>query len=62
MHSNTKHIPVKYNFIREQVNDKIVKLEYVPTKEQIADVFTELLPKVAFEYLRQGLGVQQIPQ
>jgi hypothetical protein len=62
MHSKTKHIPIKYHFMREQVNDKIVKLEYVPTKEQIADMFTKPLPKDAFEYLRQRLGVQQIPK
>ena len=62
MHSKTKHIPIKYHFLREQVNDKNVKLEYVPTKEQIADMFTKPFPKDAFEYLRQRLGVQQIPQ
>ena len=33
LHSKTKHIPIKYHFLREQVAQKIVKLEYVPTKE-----------------------------
>eukprot|EP00253_Pinus_taeda_P025891 PITA_25891 len=33
MHSKTKHIPIKYHFLREQVLDKKVKLEYVPSKE-----------------------------
>ena len=61
MHSKTKHIPIKYNFLREQVNDKIFKLKYVPTKEQIVDMFTKPLPKDAFEYHRQKLGVQSIP-
>ena len=33
LHSKTKHIPIKYHFLREQVAQKIVKLDYVPTKE-----------------------------
>ena len=32
MHSKTKHIPIKYHFLREQVSQKVVKLEYVDTK------------------------------
>ena len=33
LHSKTKHIPIKYHFLREKVAQKIVKVEYVPTKE-----------------------------
>ena len=43
MHSKTKHIPIKYHFLRDQVSQKVVKLEYVDTKEHIADLFTKLL-------------------
>ena len=57
LHSKTKHIPIKYHFLREQVAQKIVKLEYVPTKEQIADIFTKALAREPFEYLRDRLGV-----
>ena len=57
MHSNTKHIPIKYDFLREQVLEQKVKLEYVPSKEKVADIFTKPLPREAFEYLRQKLGV-----
>ena len=57
MHSNTKHIPIRYHFLREQVLEQKVKLEYVPSKEQVADIFTKPLPKEAFEYLRQKLGI-----
>jgi hypothetical protein len=56
-HSKTKHIPIKYHFLREQVQDQVVKLEYVPSKEKIADIFTKPLPREPFEYLRQKLGV-----
>eukprot|EP00253_Pinus_taeda_P027198 PITA_27198 len=57
MHSKTKHILIKYHFLREQVLEQKVKLEYVPSNEQIADILTKPLPKETFEYLIQKLGV-----
>ena len=33
MHSKTKHIPIKYHYLREQVYQKAVILEYIDTKE-----------------------------
>ena len=57
MHSKTKHIPIKYHFLRYQVSQKVVKSEYIDTREQIVDIFTEPLPKEEFEHLRHKLGV-----
>eukprot|EP00253_Pinus_taeda_P034225 PITA_34225 len=51
MHSKTKHIPIKYHFLREQVLEQKVKLEYVPSKEQVVDIFTKPLPRETFAYL-----------
>ena len=56
MHSKTKHIAIKYHFVRELVQDKEIRLEYVNSIEQIADIFTKPLPKDAFLYLRGKLG------
>jgi hypothetical protein len=36
---------------------KVIKVEYVVTKDQIADVFTKPLSKMQFESLRDQLGV-----
>jgi hypothetical protein len=51
MHSKTKHIPIKYHFLREQVAEKNIRVEYVGTKEQVVDIFTKPLPREAFEYI-----------
>jgi hypothetical protein len=61
MHSKTKHIPIKYHFLRDQVSQKVVKVEYIDTKEKIADIFTKPLPRGTFENIRQKLGVIPIP-
>jgi hypothetical protein len=45
MHSKTKHIPIKYHFLWEQVAKKNIRVEYVGTKEQVADIFTKPLPQ-----------------
>ena len=57
MHAKIKHIAIKYHYVRELVEDKQVKMEYIITKEQIAKIFTNPLPKDAFLYLRSKLGV-----
>ena len=57
MHAKTKHIAIKYHYVRELVEDKLVKMEYINSKEQIVDIFTKPLPKDSFEYLRGKLGV-----
>jgi hypothetical protein len=62
MHSKTKNIPIKYHFLREQVVEKNIRVEYVGTKEQVADIFTKPLPREAFEYLHQSLGVISTPK
>ena len=62
MHSKTKHIPIKYHFLREYVAEKNIRVEYVGTKVQVPDIFTKPLPWEAFEYLRQRLGFISTPK
>jgi hypothetical protein len=62
MHSKTKHILIKYHFLREHVAEKNIRVEYVGTKEEVADVFTKPLPQESFEYLCQRLGVISTPK
>jgi hypothetical protein len=62
MHSKTKHIPIKYHFLREQVAEKNIRVEYAGTKEQVPYNFTKPLPREVFEYLSQRLRVISTPK
>ena len=59
-HDWSKHIGIKYHYIRDMVEKGAVKLQYVATEEQIADVLMKPLARVKFEYFRVKLGVLQI--
>ena len=57
MHSRTKHIDIRYHFIRETIVDGTVTLRYCPTKDMRADCLTKSLSKGRFEMLRKNLGL-----
>ncbi|GJX56341.1 hypothetical protein Tco_0286238 [Tanacetum coccineum] len=57
-HSRTKHINVRYHFIEEHVENGIIKLYFVRTEYQLADMFTKALSKERFEYLVERLGMR----
>ena len=61
LHSKTKHISIKYYVLREKATEKEIRLEYVTTKEHIANIFMKPLPKDTFEYLRGMLWVIPLP-
>ena len=48
-HSKTKHIRVRYHFIKEHVEEGTVELFFVKTEYQLADLFTKALPKDRFD-------------
>ena len=51
-HQRTKDISVRYHFIRELINDRVLKLEPIDTAENVADIFTKPLDKRIFQRLR----------
>ena len=59
-HSRTKHIDIKYHFIRDMILKKQIDVIYCPTNDMVADIFTKGLPKVTFEHLRTKMGVLKI--
>ena len=59
-HARTKHIDIRYHYIREAVQDGLVELQYCPTKEMVADLLTKPLPKESFQRLRTSLGLDTL--
>nr|GEZ17312.1 retrovirus-related Pol polyprotein from transposon TNT 1-94 [Tanacetum cinerariifolium] len=57
-HSCTKHIDVRYHFLKEQVKKGIVELFFVRTEYQLADLFTKALSKDRFQYLVRRLNMR----
>jgi hypothetical protein len=56
-HDRSKHIEIRYHYIRDMVQRGDVKLQYVGTNEQVVDVLTKPLSRVKFEYFRDKLGI-----
>ena len=51
----TKHIELRYNFIREQVAKNIIRMQYLPTDEMTSDILTKPVGPVTFVHLRKYL-------
>ena len=60
-HSKSKHIEIRYHFIRDLVEEKVVCLEFIHTDNQKADIFIKPLNGPRFESLRKTIGVGTIP-
>ena len=58
-HGRTKHIDIRYHFVRNTVENKLVELRYCSTGQMIADAFTKPLPRVKFEHFRSLIGVEK---
>ena len=56
-HKRTKHIDVHFHFIREKLNEKELIVEYVPSVNQRADIFTKALPRDRFKDLCYKLNM-----
>lgn len=57
-HKRSKHIDVRYHFIREKFEENCFKLEFLPSNEMIADIFTKPLAKDKFEFFRSLMNVE----
>jgi hypothetical protein len=57
MHSKTKHIDLRYHFIRDHIMKNNIELHFIPTDKQLADIFTKPLDVKTFEYLVGELGM-----
>ncbi|KAI0982296.1 hypothetical protein GJ496_006005 [Pomphorhynchus laevis] len=55
-HKRTKHIDIKFHFVRASIQQRIVKLEYCTTNEMLADIMTKPLNKEKIQYFRNEFG------
>jgi hypothetical protein len=56
----TKHVDIRYFFIREKVAEGEFKVEYCTTALMLADIFTKALGRIAFERIRAFLGLSDL--
>jgi hypothetical protein len=57
LHKRSKHIKMKFHFIRECVDQGEISLKVVSTADQLADILTKALAKVRFQDLWGRIGV-----
>ncbi|KYN50018.1 Copia protein, partial [Cyphomyrmex costatus] len=57
-HKHSKHIEVKYNFVKEKYQAKDIDISFVSTESQLSDICTKALSRIKFETFRIQLGLQ----
>ena len=60
LHDRSKHIDLRYHFIRDCVEKGMVVVEFIGTGEQKADILTKALGRVRFQELRGKVGIVDI--
>jgi hypothetical protein len=58
-HDRSKHIEIRYHYIRDMVHRGALKLQYISMDEHVAYVLTKPLSRIKFEYFRDKLGIVQ---
>ena len=52
-----KHMDIRYFWLRDEVDLGRIKVDYIPSREMVADIFIKALAKESFEILRAKLGL-----
>jgi hypothetical protein len=60
-HKRTKHVDVKYHILREHLLNNVISIAYIPTNDQLADLFTKPLPRDKFLRMIHLIGLTAIP-
>ncbi|KAI9553666.1 hypothetical protein GHT06_021593 [Daphnia sinensis] len=59
-HQRTKHIQLRWHWIREQAANEIIEVKFVGTENQLADIFTKALAGPVFHNMRRRIGVGKL--
>ena len=60
-HSRMKHLALDYHFVRQQVQNRTVRVSHVSTHDQLADVLTKPLSRPRFEGFLIKIGLSSEP-
>ena len=52
LHNRSKHIEIRFHYIRECADRGLIKIDFIRTEEQLGDIFIKSLARVKFEELR----------
>ncbi|CAL0327305.1 unnamed protein product [Lupinus luteus] len=61
LHGRSKHIDVRFHFLRDLIRDGVIELIHCTSKNQLADIMTKPLKLDTFLRLREKLGVCAVP-
>ena len=59
-HARTKHIDIRYHFIRYAIENEQIVLIYCPTNDMTADIFTKPLPSLKVKHFASALGLAYV--
>ncbi|KAL6311476.1 hypothetical protein AAG906_012064 [Vitis piasezkii] len=59
-HDKTKHVEIDRHFIKEKLEGGTIRLMYIPSSRQTADILTKALPKATYENMKSKLGMLDI--
>ena len=61
-YGRSKHIRIKYHFIRDCLEEGSIKADHISTTDQLAEIVTKSLVKTKFQEMRKRIGLEQMTQ
>ena len=59
-HARTKHIDIRYHFIRYVIEEGKIRLTYCPTEDMTADIFTKALTSLKAKHFAASMGLAKV--
>ena len=60
LHDRSKHIDIKFHFLRDCIDGGQIVIEFVETGRQLADILTKSLGRLQFMELRKMIGIDEV--